>query len=86
MKMIAKQQATMANHQVMLQVPSEVRKKYFKELYESITLGSTNNRTEDGVLMLELQAWKRELETRTHEVSTNDNDETAKIWKTTTLW
>lgn len=34
----------MANNQVMMQVPSVVKDRYFKELHKSITLDTTNHR------------------------------------------
>ena len=44
MRMIAKQQALMANHQVMMQAPGELRQKYFDEVYAQSILAATNSR------------------------------------------
>ncbi len=41
MRMIAKQQALMANHQVMMQAPGELRQKYFDEVYAESILAAT---------------------------------------------
>ncbi len=46
MQIIAQQQATMANHQVMMSAPPEVRNEYFDEDYKTINLETTNRRME----------------------------------------
>lgn len=61
-KNIAKQQAVNANHQVMMQAPVKVRDKYFKELYESVTLETVNHRMAEEVKKMEIQAKKKTLE------------------------
>jgi hypothetical protein len=40
---IAKQQALMTNHQVMMQAPSEFRQNYFDEMYVLTILAASNN-------------------------------------------
>jgi hypothetical protein len=49
MQIIAPQQATMANHQVMMSAPPEVRNEYFDEIYKTINLETTNRRMEEEV-------------------------------------
>ena len=60
----------MANHQVMMSAPPEVRKEYFDEIYKTINLKTTNRRMEEEVQQLELLARKRELE----KVMADEND------------
>ena len=62
MRSIAHQQATMANHQVMMSAPLEVREKYFGEIYTTIQLETANRRMQEEVRQLELLAKKKQLE------------------------
>jgi hypothetical protein len=62
MRSIAHQQATMANHQVMMSAPLEIREKYFGEIYTAIQLETANRRMQEEVRQLELLAKKKELE------------------------
>ena len=62
MKIIARQQATMVNHQVMMNAPPKVRNVYFDEVYKTINLETTNRRMEEEVKQMELLARKKELE------------------------
>ena len=88
-KNIAKQQATMANHQVMMNAPVKIRENYFKELYESITLETINCRMEEEVKKMELEAKKRQLETQAMsdgvEVNiddmTDDKNNNSEVWQ-----
>jgi hypothetical protein len=70
MKIITRQQATMANHQVMMSAPPEVRNEYFDEIYKTINLETTIHRMEEEVQQLQLHARKRELE----KVTADEND------------
>ena len=62
MSSIAHQQATMANHQVMMSAPVDIREKYFGEIYSTIQLETANRRMQEEVRQLELVAKKKELE------------------------
>ena len=73
MQIIARQQATMANHQVMMSTPPEVRNVYFDEIYKTINLKTTNRRVEEEVRQLALLSRKRELEMVMVDENNNDN-------------
>ena len=60
--MIATQQALMANHQVMMQAPGELRQKYFDEVYALSILAVTNSRLEEETRQVELRARKASAE------------------------
>ena len=60
----------MANHQVMMSAPPEVRNVYFDKIYKTINLETTNRRMEQEVRQLELLARKRQLE----KVKVDEND------------
>ena len=62
MRSIAQQQATVANHQVMMSAPSEICEKYFGEIYTTIQLETANRRIQEEVHQLELLAKKKQLE------------------------
>ena len=62
MRMIAKQQALMANHQVMMQAPGELRQKYFDEVYAQSILAATNSRLEEETRQVELHVRKASVE------------------------
>jgi len=73
MKIIAKQQATMTNHQVMMCAPPEMRNEYFDKIYKTINLETTNQSMEEEVRQLELLARQRELEKATADKNDNHN-------------
>jgi len=58
MRVIVKQQALMANHQVMMQAPDELRQKYFDEIYALNILVASNNCLEEETRQVELCARK----------------------------
>ena len=70
MRMIAKQQALMANHQVMMQAPGELRQKYFDEVYAQSILVATNSRLEEETRQVELHARKASAEKKLVECQT----------------
>jgi hypothetical protein len=49
MKIIARQQNSMANHQVVMSAPQEMRNNYFAEIYKTINLKTTNRKMEEEV-------------------------------------
>jgi hypothetical protein len=61
MKIIGSQQALVANHQAMMQVPQQVWDCPFNDLYESIMIETMNLKMEEDVPKLELLSTKREL-------------------------
>ena len=67
MRMIAKQQALMANHQVMMQAPGELRQKYFDEVYAQSILMATNSCLEEETRQVELCARKASVEQKLEE-------------------
>ena len=62
MRMIAKQHALMANHQIMMQAPVELQQKYFDEVYASSILAATNSHLEEKTRQVESRARKVTLE------------------------
>jgi hypothetical protein len=68
--MIAKQQALMANHQVMMQAPGELRQKYFDEVYAQSILAATNSHLEEETRQVELRARKASAEKKLAECQT----------------
>ncbi len=70
MRMIAKQQALTANHQVMMQAPGELRQKYFDEVYAQSILAATNSRLEEETRQAELRARKAIAEKKLAECQT----------------
>jgi hypothetical protein len=75
MKSIALQQTAMANHQVMMAAPLEIREKYFAEVYATIQMESTNRRMQEEVRQLELMARKKQLEDELKKADVNDAEE-----------
>jgi hypothetical protein len=71
MKIIAHQQYTMVNHQVMMSAHQEMRNNYFAEIYKTINLETTNRRMAEEVHHMELLARKKELE----KVAVEENDD-----------
>ena len=53
----------MANHQVMMHAPIELRENYFQELYKSITHETISCWMSEEVKKMKLEAKKRQLET-----------------------
>ncbi len=62
MRSIAQRQATLVNHQVMMAAPTDVRERYFGEIYKTIHLETENRRMQQEVLQLELLAKRKKLE------------------------
>jgi hypothetical protein len=53
----------MANHQVMMHAPIELRENYFQEMYKSITLETISCLMSKEVKKMKLEAKKRQFET-----------------------
>jgi hypothetical protein len=77
MSSIATQQATMANHQVMMSAPVEIRERYFGDIYATIQLETANRRMQEEVRQLELAAKKKELEAMLSGNNNNSGDSVA---------
>ena len=75
MRSIAHQQATMANHQVMMSPPLEVREKYFAEVYMTIQIETANRRMQEEVHQLQLLVKKKQLEEVISKSNTNERDD-----------
>jgi hypothetical protein len=79
----------MVNHQVMMNAPVKVRKNYFTELYESITIETINHRMEEEAKKMELEAKKRQLETQTMsngiaantDIMTDSKNDNSEVWQ-----
>ena len=62
MRMIAKQQALMANHQVMMQAPGELRQKHFDEVDAISIFAATSNHLEEETRQVKLHVRKASVE------------------------
>jgi len=62
MQSIAKMQTVMANHQVMIQAPDEVRQKYFDEVYELNLLEAKKRHLEEEVKHAKLRRRMKEAQ------------------------
>ena len=73
MQSITKMQAIMANHQVMIKAPDEVRQKYFDEVFELNLLEAKNGHLEEEVEHAKLHRRMREAQKKEKESDKEDD-------------